>query len=205
VPITTITLHAHALGTVEDVTQYLKLASIPVQDEAEIFKTIINAATERVEDYCMRPFLTRSLNEFFDGTGQRRLYLRAHPVISVSQIDALNFEGDSFRTYTSSDIRLDTVHGIVMLKNGASFGEGLQNWQVQYIAGWATIVDVPEAVRLAFYKLCAEYWRDYEHSKDDIESQTMDGQTTFFSKALMPPRIKSLLKPHQIPAGMGGL
>ncbi len=201
--ITEITLHAHALGTVEDVTAYLKLSSIPIDEEAEMFKTIINAATERVEDYCMRPFLTRSLNEFFDGTDRRRLYLRAHPVISVSQIDAIDFNGDSFRTYTDADIRLDSVHGIVMLKNGASFGEGLQNWQVQYIAGWATITDVPEAVRLAFYKLCAEYFRDFQHRKDDIQSQTMDGQTIFFNQDMMPPRIKTLLRPHQIPAGMG--
>lgn len=202
-PITSITLHTFALGTVEDVTAYLKLPSIPIDEEAEIFKTIINAATERVESYCMRPFLTRTLNEFFDGTGRRRLYLRAHPVISVSQIDFIDFNGDSLRVYTSSDMRLDTVHGIVMLKNGAAFGEGMQNWQVQYIAGWALITDVPEAVRLAFYKLCAEYFRDFEHRKDDIQSQTMDGQTTFFVQALMPPRIKSLLRPYQIPAGMG--
>lgn len=204
-PATTIALHAHTLGTVEDVTAYLKINAIPVGDEAEMFKTIINAATERVEDYCMRPFVSRSLNEFFDGSGQRRLFLRTHPVISVEQIDALNFNGDSFITYLSGDIRVDTVHGIVMLKNGGSFAEGLQNWQVQYVGGWALVTDVPDAVRLAFYKLCAEYFRDFEHRKDDIISQTMDGQTTFFHQGLMPPRIKSLLRPHQIPAGMGGI
>ena len=200
--LTTVTLHAHALGSVEDVAAYLKLNSIPVSDEAELFKTIINAATERVENYCRRPFLQRTLNEFFDGTGTRRLYLRAHPVISVSQIDALNFEGDSIRTYTSSDIRVDTAHGIVLLKNGGSFGEGLQNWQVQYVAGWNLLTDVPEAVRLGFYKLCAEYWRDFQNRKDDIQSITAEGQTVFFNQEVMPPRIAGLLKPYQIPAGM---
>lgn len=203
--LTTVALKATALGSEEDVRQYLKLNALPSAAEKQMFNRMINAATERVEVYCGRPFITRAITGFYDGTNHRRLYLRAHPVIAVTQIDHMDTQGNSVRTYTSTDMLVDLVHGIVILTNGATFSIGLRRWKVQYTASYSSLTTVPDDVVFGFYKLCAELWRSYQNRTDRITSQTIDGQTTFFEDKIMSNEVKAILKPRAIPAGMVGL
>lgn len=199
---TTVALLPYALGTLDDVLKYLADVPTPTGGDLQMVNRIINSATLRVEAYCRRVFLTRSITEYHDGKGNLRLYLRNQPVLTVTQIDWLDYQGTSMASYTGSDLVVDDTHGIVTLSNGGSFATGMRNWKVQYTASYASLTTVPDPVVLAFFKLCKQYYMDWQHQKDDITSQTIDGQTTFFENAKMPNRIASLLKPYQIPVGM---
>jgi hypothetical protein len=202
--LTVVTLATYALATIEDVTQYMQLEGPPSAGEAELVKRVINAATDRVERHCGRHFVGRAVTEFYDGEGSKRLYLRMHPVVSVSQADYLAVDGSSYATYLSSDLLLDTRKGVLMLKGGYSWTHGIRNWQIQYTPGWATLGDVPSDVVLACMKLCAEYWRQYANRRDDIDSMSVDGQTVFYSRDPMPKDVKALLGHFVVPYGTGG-
>ena len=200
--VTDVALLAHVLGTKEDAEKYLGLPATLTDDE-DFLHRIMNAAIQRVETFCRRPFLTRALDEFYKGSGARELYLRKHPVISITSVDEYDHEGTSINSWTGSDMLLDTRLGVVHFKDGWNWTRGIRKWQVVYVAGWATLADVPDDVVLAWLKTVAWLYRKFDNKNDDVTSQTVDGQTVFYSQDIMPREIRSLLGPHRVPTGIG--
>ena len=81
--VTTVPLLPTALATVEDVSAYMKIAVPTPGDTLEILNRHINSATRRVEKFCRRPFLVRTINEIHNGDGHRRLFLRSRPIVDL--------------------------------------------------------------------------------------------------------------------------
>lgn len=51
-----------------------------------LLTTLVTAVSDAVEKYCRRSFYSRSLDELYSGTGDRRLLLREYPIQSVKSV-----------------------------------------------------------------------------------------------------------------------
>lgn len=198
-PLTTVNLHAYALMNAADAAKYLKIAA-PTGDELTMLHRMINAATDQVEQFCHRPFVSRSFNETYDGNGQQKLPLNYFPIVSVTTLDYLNdADGAVLFAYASGDFRIDSQHGFLYHFVGNVFYKGERNWRVVYTPGWNGLTAVPNDVVLAALMLMARKWRDYDKGREDIESVTFEGQTTVLNKDGIPPKVKSLLNSWRLP------
>lgn len=62
------------------------IQSITDSSQDALLNTLITAASDAVEKYCRRRFLSKSYDELYDGHGDRRLLLRQYPVQSVQSV-----------------------------------------------------------------------------------------------------------------------
>src|SRR5260370_17542601 len=51
-----------------------------------LIDTLVTAASDAVEKYCRRRFLTLAFDELYNGDAQRRLLLRQYPIQSVKSV-----------------------------------------------------------------------------------------------------------------------
>jgi hypothetical protein len=198
--VTAVTLLAWALMNEDDAAAYLKIP-VPTSSELETFQNIINAATRRVESYCSRPFVSRSVDETYDGNGLVRLPLNKYPIVSVTTLEWLDTTtGGILVSYTPTQFRIDSRLGYLYLTPGEVFTAGQLNWRVVYAPGWNGLASVPDDVILAAKMLVARMWRDYTERKDDVESVSFEGQTVTYNKDPMPPKVRGLLDPWRAPS-----
>jgi len=198
-PASVVTLLPYALATFDDAVAYAKIGTAPTQDEAEMLRRMVNAATRRVEGFTGRTFMSRTHDNYHDGSGGRRLFLRQAPVLAVQTFEQLSLDGSVAQTYSAGDYQLDTQHGALSFSSGGGFHSGVRRWHVVFTASYATLAAVPDDIILACLQLVARYWRDYSLKRDDIESQGVDGQSITFERGPLPSRIKGLLKAYRMP------
>jgi hypothetical protein len=63
---------------------YQNLQGVTNQDS--LLGTLITAASDAIEKWCKRDFLSTSYDELYSGHGGRRLFLRNYPIISVDSV-----------------------------------------------------------------------------------------------------------------------
>ncbi len=51
-----------------------------------LLSTLITAASDAIQKYCRRDFVSTSYDELYSGNGQRQLLLRQYPIISVQSV-----------------------------------------------------------------------------------------------------------------------
>jgi hypothetical protein len=51
-----------------------------------LLQTLITAASDAIQKYCRRDFLSTAYDELYSGNGQRHLLLREYPVVSVQSV-----------------------------------------------------------------------------------------------------------------------
>lgn len=86
-------------------------AGIDGTDDDSRIELLIDAASDRIEKYCNRQFLTRTYTETYDGTGHTRLRLYQAPVTVVTRVvsgreEALNVTGTAtggYAAYVTAD------------------------------------------------------------------------------------------------------
>lgn len=195
-----LSLSSTALVSVAEASEYVfrtdQAAPAQESEDYDVLVRIINACTERIEAYCQRVFVARGLDETLDGTGHRWLELRETPVNSLTQIDRLDeYDGSAQETWsTSGDWRIDSRHGRIAFSDGRHFIHGQQNYRVQYNGGYSA-ANVPQDVVLAALQLIAKTWRDFDKSRDDIESVSVEGQSVSYNRDDMPKKVKHILAP----------
>jgi hypothetical protein len=62
------------------------IQSITDTSQDALLTTLITAYSDAIEKYCRRHFYSRSFDELYNGTGDRRLLLREYPVQSVQAV-----------------------------------------------------------------------------------------------------------------------
>jgi hypothetical protein len=62
------------------------IQSITDTSQDTLLGVLITAASEAIEKYCRRRFVSTAFDELYDGTGDRRLLLRQYPVQSVKSV-----------------------------------------------------------------------------------------------------------------------
>ena len=95
---------------------------------------LINAATDAIEAHLGRRIMARNYAEWLDGQGGSRLFLKHHPVVSISKIVIGRTDGEEL---DPDDYVVDMGAGIVQYDYG--FTAGWQNILVEYRAGSETI------------------------------------------------------------------
>jgi hypothetical protein len=63
---------------------YQELQGVTSQDA--LLSVLITAASDVIEKYCKRRFLTHAYDELYDGSGDKRLLLRQYPLQSVTSV-----------------------------------------------------------------------------------------------------------------------
>lgn len=160
----------NALTTLEEVKNYMGMLGSK-QDDDDLLEALIDRITDVFENFCnVTSFKETTYTEYYDGTGDKYLFLKNIPVISITSI-----HDDSDWTWGSSTA-LDSTEYRVMddkyIIYQGFFSSGDQNIKVVYKAGYSTI---PGDLKQAAIE---ETVRRYKHRKDfDIISKTMEGVT----------------------------
>lgn len=126
----------------------------------------INRATEIIEAYCSRRFISTSYsNQLYSGNGTRFMSLRNWPVTNLTSVEAMT--GDySSPNWQSLDSSLYTLkseggkdRGLIYLLGDdrtfpvyGGFRKGVNNYRVNYTAGYIA-ADLPHDVREACIEL----------------------------------------------------
>ena len=122
--------------------------------EANLLAALLTAASDSVERYCGRAFLSAERTETYSGSGGYVLFLRCYPVTSIATIKWL--DEDAVATEITSGNRVNLRTGELRLTYEC-FPYGFENITVKYTAGFTTI---PEAVQEAVVQIVAQLYAD---------------------------------------------
>lgn len=156
---------------------------------ATVLQALITNASAFIEQYCNRTFAVTAYNETRNGNGGDRLFLLNGPIVAVTGVTV---DGQIIPQATDS-LAYGWVNddSIVYIRAGC-FARGVQNVNVQYSAGFATI---PADVAQACIELVAEKFA--KRNRIDKASETLgQQQTQSYIQADMPARVKTALQPY---------
>src|SRR4051794_17351297 len=60
--------------------------SLPGVSSDTIVQALLTAASDAIQKYCRRDFVSTSYDELYSGNGDRRLMLRQYPIVSVESV-----------------------------------------------------------------------------------------------------------------------
>ena len=127
----------YALSSRANVKRYLQIADAVTSYDV-LLDDLINAATDFVEKYCGRRFLSSTYtNEVYNGEGTKELILKNWPVSTFTQLDERdNTENsDSWDTKDTGDYYVDLDNGIVIATK-FNFRNFPRHYRVTYTAGY---------------------------------------------------------------------
>tara|TARA_R100000655_G_scaffold25910_1_gene53460 strand:- start:3515 stop:4390 length:876 start_codon:yes stop_codon:yes gene_type:complete len=91
-----------SITSLQAVKRYLRLTT---SDDDRLLTELLNAATDRIEHFCQRTFVTASYKEFISGSGTGTLLLPNYPVTAIRRIGWDRNNALSVSATTSSDLR----------------------------------------------------------------------------------------------------
>lgn len=125
--------------------------------DAELLSALISAASAAVQGYCGREFTSEERTELHDGDDQQTLILDEYPVTDIDTVKTID-DDDEETTIAETDYRYRT-DGVLVLKY-TTFPAGIQNIEVVYTAGYATI---PEDLQEAVVQIAVKLYADASH------------------------------------------
>lgn len=131
--------------------EYFKRLPLGVNEKAmpplEALEEFIETASEQVEKFCDRKFLSASRVEKVWGSGRNELIVDEYPVTALTSVTWVDTSGVTGTTDTS-DLRFNSS-GILEFINYVN-GPWYQNrlYTITYVAGYA-LVDIPRPVKHA--------------------------------------------------------
>jgi uncharacterized phiE125 gp8 family phage protein len=179
-------LLAYALTTLANVKAILGITAATYDD---ILENYIDAATEAIENYCNRRFLsTVHTNEIYDGTGSKYLVLRHYPIITFTSAQKLisDYESNDWEDLETEWLQHQATNGRVFYEGG--FHEGFSNYRFTYTAGYVTI---PNDVRDACEKLVVE-WYNNRTKASGVTSERLGEYAISYSPTVTASQIKGL-------------
>lgn len=192
-------LLAHALLTMDEATQALRLESALTYDQQARLEAIINGVTTGVEQVLRRPIVARNRTEWRDGASTEHITTLHRPIVSVSALESWDTTYNTMvLAFQASQYMVDQARGRVTLRNEV-FPRGYHNVKVTYSAGWAT---APEDVKLEAATMVARIWRDWDTRREEIESVTLAGQSTVLLSTSLTRRVRERLAHYRLPVGV---
>lgn len=184
----------------QDVKSWLKLQNDSSQS---LITSLLQPATDSIKAYLSRDILAADYVEKLNGTGQKRMFLKNSPIISVTSLTigglsitaAANSETAGFM-YDNDTLYLNEVYlltGVQSMGYDNVFEKGFQNVVVSYRAGYTT---VPQPIYQAAVELVSLRFKDRDRIGEN--SKTVGGQEVAkYSHEYMPSPIKSMLDPYR--------
>ncbi len=202
-----MSLWDYSLITVADAKNWLDVA-LEDEDRDGLIETLIQEASEGIEEYCGRRFVSRgAITEYhtFDNSDHELETLQS-PIISMTTIHE-----DSTRAYASTELLTENTDyvvvkpkGKVVRINGATGGR--RNWgggfyaiKVIYTGGYSTIADVPGPLKDVCRRLVGIKYREIERKQQGISGASDDfGNYTRFGASDITDRMKQQLNPWKL-------
>ncbi len=177
------------LCQLSDVHTYLNIQNT---NSDTLLAALITNASAFIESYCSRTFGVGNYSETYNGNGGHRLYVANGPVQSVQSltIDGIAIPAVSSPLSTGYAFDADTIY----LRPGTTsgygigFSRGVQNVQVAYTAGFATL---PSDVTQACIELVASKYKASQ--RVDIKTEGLGpNQSTSYNIGI-PPSVIAML------------
>lgn len=184
-------LRSNALTTVAACKSQLDIPTANT-DQDSFIERLINSASQQIDRYCNRRFVSTSYVEIFDGNRSNQLLLGNMPVTALSELNV-----DSLRVFGSSTIVAATEYGRtgnIITKNSGNWGNVRQSIRVSYTAGFT---EVPADVENACIMLVELYYRMKNDRRIGRESQSKAGEDITFVDGL-PKAVTDVLDNYKI-------
>lgn len=155
---------------------------------------VADGVSERVESYCARAFVTRTFDEFHNGSGTRQLLLRRYPVVTIA---SLTVKDSPTSTPTSlvqgTDYDIERTTGRIWMR-ARNLTKGFQNIEAGYDAGYGVKGDLalPQDIVQATLDYIKLVWTETTTNAISATSISV-GPSSFVLKPGLPWGIKQAL------------
>jgi len=176
-----------ALTTLAAVKLYMGITDTSLDTQ---IAALIPRAQVGIESYISRSIELGARTETRDGNGGTVMMLREHPVASVQSLTIDGITIPQAAAAGRPGWRLTSQR--LILLNGYRFNADVQNVDVAYTAGFAT---VPGDIEQACIEVVALMYRRPDHL--DFSSKTLAGETIAYLTGDMTPSAKATLKDYR--------
>ncbi|MBA4406974.1 hypothetical protein C0389_06845 [bacterium] len=117
-----------------------------------LLEECINSASNQIENYCHRKFVSAVYTEYYDGTSTIYLKLDNYPVTTLTSVEIWDYATQAvLQTLTNhQDYELMEDEGMIYQSSG--FARGKKNYKIVYTAGYSTAT-MPEDLKNACKEL----------------------------------------------------
>lgn len=181
-------LNANALTTLTFCKDYLDIENLNTSEDARI-EFFINQASDAIERYCNRKFVSQTFTEIYDGRNYDRLLVNQYPISSITSIyvdPSWVFDSTSLIAATEYQIANESE-----IRYKSIFPRGIGNIKITYVAGYAAI---PSALEGACLQLVDYLYQQRSDRRAGISQKSKNQENVSFIID-MPPVIKTLLEP----------
>lgn len=192
------------LCALNDVKQYTGVTSNATD---AVLTALIANASDFIERYCNRVFEQTTFTDVRNGNGADAIFLRHVPILSVQSVsvdgttvppapDARSYGwvNDEHKVYIRGYARVNPESPDVYVGAPRGFSRGIQNIQIAYTAGHATI---PLSVNQACVELVA--YKFAKRQRIDKKNEVLAQQTVGFDLSDMPASVKTELAQWIVP------
>jgi hypothetical protein len=192
-----VSLNSNALITFSEYKLLLGIdpSNVHIDEDKTLF--FINHASQLIEDYCDRKFITpgNQIEEIFSGTGDTEYYVR-HCRIADTPALQYRISNTWYDLDTSTyPISVDNDSGLISFVYNQTFWKGYRNWKVKYKYGW-TQSALPDDLKVA----CAQLVRRYillAEGKEGLESESFGDSSTSYNLSSLPKNIQFVLDKYR--------
>lgn len=178
-----------ALSTLDEVKKYKGMATSSAD---EVLTMLIDAASSLVEGHLGYSPLQASYNEWFNGKNQSVLILPNRPITAISAV-AIN--GNAIPASTAFQVPGYSFDEIGIYLRNYTFARGLKNVNVQYTAGYASLIALPAAIKMAVNELV---WTKYASREWlGFRSKSLAGETTTYDTSDMSKTVIGYLNRYR--------
>lgn len=179
---------SNAIVTVDDFLRFGGYGEGEHNLDADRIQEFINMASQLIEDYCNRTVISPSaqIEEIFDGDGTKEYFVDHLRIADSASIVLSYWDGDSFETMTAAlyPRSVQGDRGRVFLNDGKVFGDGADNYRIDYTPGWAQ-ASVPEPLRTVCCVVVARLLKlhDKDKGKEGLTSESFGDSSTSYDLA----------------------
>lgn len=144
--------------SVDEVKEY---ARIDGEEEDNLLSSLIEACTEKFEDFLGKALLSQTIELTFDVWETDVIKLPKPPLLSITSVVTID-EDDTETTYSSDNyyVRTDSIPGQLIIKKGYTKPINTERYyggyKITYVAGYGTVPEqVPNFIRKALKSFVA--------------------------------------------------
>jgi uncharacterized phiE125 gp8 family phage protein len=198
-----VTPDANAIITLAEIREYLAIKNTDTSAD-DFLQRWINEATRALEQKLRGPVVEQTFTEIYNGSGSSKLVVNKKPITALATPAADDLEyrthpKNAWQTLEADEdlIFIDPKEPWYIYLYSNTFPAGVQNIQVAYKAGYATI---PGEIRRAATEMVAEMFHESKHGTGRLgqqaRSKSIQGGSSTDSFYELCERHSKLLAPY---------
>lgn len=187
---------ANALISLAQAKDYLDIQTSDTSQDSRV-EGYIDAASQFIQEYCNRNFISQSYTEYQDGRQSNQILLRQWPATKPSDLRI-----DNSREFGSNTVvdtaDYDVIEGNILLLVNRFFPNGYGNIKIVYTAGYGTVAGntLPSDIQLACKQLVAWYSQERTDRRTGVTSRGKNGENISF-EIDVPKKVISVLERYK--------